>query len=293
MAIIETAVAAAGLVAGWAVAVEPRRLAVRHYHIPWPEVRPGMRLRIGVLADLHLAWPHVTPKRLARIVRRLAHHRPDLVLLAGDYACTGTLGVVPLPPARMAPVLAPLAARIPCFAVLGNHDHDWPGGAGEVVAALEQAGIRVLANDHVAIPCPWGELLLAGVDDPVSGRADLARALAGLPAERPVMLLAHSPDIHTRVPPQVRLVVAGHTHGGQVRLPGLPPPVTMSALPRHQAHGLHQEGGRRLVVSAGIGTTGLPLRLARPPELVLVELVAAEALSPRPAAAAARLADSA
>jgi len=270
VAILETTLAA-GLLAGWAFAVEPFRLAIRRYGVPWPAPAEG-RLRIGVLSDLHAAWPHVTPGRITRIVRRLLAQRPEVVLLAGDFATTDTLGVVPVPPARMAAALAPLAARVPCFAVLGNHDHDH--GAGEVAEALEAAGIRVLVNEHVRIPAPFGELVLVGVDDPVTGRDDVARALAGVAPDEPVLLLAHAPDLHLRLPPQVVLLVAGHTHGGQVRLPGLPPPVTMSRLPRRQAHGFHHDRGRRLVVSAGIGTTGLPLRFARPPELVVLDLTA-------------------
>lgn len=270
MVILESALAVAALGGVWAFGVEPRRLMVRRFSVPWPGV-PGSRLRIGVLSDLHAARPHMGEGRIRRIVARLLAEDPDLVLLPGDFVATGTVGVAPLPPERIARALAPLARGRPVFAVLGNHD--WDLGGEAVAAALEEVEIRVLRNEHLRLPTPFGELVLAGVDDPVTRRDDLARALAGTEPDEPVLLLAHAPDIHTAAPEQVRLLIAGHTHGGQVRLPGLPPPVTLSRLPRRQAHGLHHDRGRHLLVTAGVGTTGLPLRFARPPELVVLDLV--------------------
>lgn len=270
MVILESALAAAALGGVYALGVEPRRLVVRRFSVPWPGAE-GSRLRIGILSDLHAALPHMGEGRIRRIVARLLAEDPDLVLLPGDFAATGTVGVVPLAPASIARALSRLADDRPAFAVLGNHD--WDLGGEPVAAALEDVGIRVLRNENVRVPGPFGELVLAGVDDPVTRRDDLARALAGTEPEEPVLLLAHTPDIHTRTPARVRLLVAGHTHGGQVRLPGLPPPVTMSRLPRRQAHGLHHDRGRHLLVTAGVGTTGLPLRFARPPELVVLDLV--------------------
>lgn len=269
MVILESALAVAALGGIWAFGVEPRALAVRRFAVPWPG--GAGRLRLGILSDLHAALPHMGEGRIRRICARLLAEDPDVVLLPGDFVATGTVGVVALPPARIARALAPLAADRPAFAVLGNHDHDH--GGRRVAAALEEVGIRVLRNEHVRLPAPFGELVLAGVDDPVTCRDDLARALWGTGEDEPVLLLAHTPDIHLRVPERVRLVVAGHTHGGQVRLPGLPPPVTMSRLPRRHAYGLHRMGGRHLLVTAGVGTTGLPVRFARPPEIVVLDLM--------------------
>ncbi len=269
---------AAGAVAlglgAYSLGVEPRRLLVHRHRIAWADWRfPGERLRIAVLSDIHAAWPHMTPGRIARIVDRLLALTPDLVLLPGDFACTETLGVRPLAIETVAAALRPLAREGRAFAVLGNHD--WDYGGERVVAALESVGIRVLMNETEPVFLGGRALWLAGVDDPVTGRHDLDGALAELPADEPAILLSHMPDVHREAPPPVRLVVAGHTHGGQVCLPGFGALMTQSRLPRRQAYGLHELPGRSLFVTAGVGTTGLPMRFARPPEIGLLDLVPA------------------
>ncbi len=268
--------AAAGALAlglgAYSLAVEPRRLLLRRHRLPWgPWHFPDAPLRLAVLSDIHAAWPHMTPRRIARIVDRLLALEPDLVLLPGDFACTETVGVWPVAIEEAVAPLRPLARQGRAFAVLGNHD--WDYGGERVAAALEAVGVRVLRNEAEPVFLGGRPLWLAGVDDPVTGRHDLDAALAEAPADEPVVLLSHMPDVHREAPPAVRLVVAGHTHGGQVCLPGFGPLVTLSRLPRHQAHGLHESAGRRLFVTAGVGTTGLPIRFARPPEIGLLELV--------------------
>ncbi len=270
--------AAAGALAvglgAYALAVEPRRLQLHRHRIPWRPWRfSGASLRILVLSDIHAAWPHMTPKRIARIVERSLALAPDLVLLPGDFACTDTVGVRPVAIEEAAAALRPLAREGRAFAVLGNHDWDYDGE--RVAAALEGVGIRVLRNELEPVFLDGRPLWLAGVDDPVTERHDLEAALAELPEGEPAVLLSHMPDVHREVPPAVRLVVAGHTHGGQVCLPGFGPLVTLSRLPRAQAYGLHETDARHLFVTAGVGTTGLPIRFARPPEIGLLELVPA------------------
>jgi len=283
MALIEGIAALAALGGAYAFGIEPRRLLVREHRLPWPgDTLRVPRLRIAVLADIHAAWPHTTPARLAGIVRRLLGFGPDLVLLPGDFATTDTYGVLPVAPEAMAEALRPLAERAPTFAVLGNHDYDYDGT--RVAIALERAGIRVLANESVAVPTGDGRIWLAGLDDPVSLRHDPEATFGQLPEREPAILLSHTPDVVAFAPPNVRLVVAGHTHGGQVCLPFLGPLVTMSRLPRQQAHGLHDTGDRHLFVTAGIGATGLPVRFLRPPEIGILDLVPVAAAGRRWAA---------
>lgn len=273
MALVEAAGALAAL-GVYAFGIEPRRLVTRRHRITWRSWSPGPGpSRIAVLSDIHAAWPHITPGRLARIVRHVLALRPRLVLLPGDFVVTDTWGAVPVAPERIAEVLQPLAERVPTCAVLGNHDYDFDGE--RVAAALSRCGIRVLANEAVPLSFDGRRLWLAGLDDPVTLRADLDATIAQLPEDEPAVLLSHSPDVHTFAPPNVRLVVAGHTHGGQVCLPLLGPVITMSRLPRRQAHGLHEADGRHLFVTGGIGTTGLPVRFLQPPEVGILDLVPA------------------
>lgn len=279
MAILEVFAALAAASGVYGLAIEPRRLVVRFHRLSWPGERMlAAPIRIAVLADVHAAWPHMTVSRLARIARRILDLEPSLVLLPGDFSTTETWGAVPIAPEIALATLEPLARRIPSYAVLGNHDYDYDGA--RVARALTAAGIRVLVNESLPIDLDGGRLWLVGLDDPVTFRHDLEAAFAGLPEDEPAILLSHSPDVHSFVPANVRLVIAGHTHGGQVCLPGFGPVVTMSRLPRRQAHGLHEVGGRHLFVTSGVGTTGLPVRFLRPPEIGLIELLPAAALAP-------------
>jgi predicted MPP superfamily phosphohydrolase len=269
---IEWLAAGAAAVGAYAALVEPRRLAWREVSVSsnlWP--RGWHPLRIAVLSDLHAAWPHVTAARVRRLAERIASHCPDLVLLPGDFVSTGTACVVQVPIEATAAALSALPKAAPTFAVLGNHDHHI--GARRVAAALADAGVTSLYNRAELIRLGGRELWLAGVDCLRTGRADLPKALACVPRDAAAtILLSHIPDIIRRVPDNVLLTVSGHTHGGQVRVPGLPPLITHSRLPRAMARGLHRLGERHLYVSAGVGSTGLPIRMGVLPEIALLTL---------------------
>lgn len=262
------AVGALGLYAG---AVEPSLLRLREPEVAsrwWPRGRPAAR--IGVLSDLHAAWPLMTVARIGRIADRLLAARPDLVLLAGDFVSTHTRLARAIPVEPVAGALRRLARAVPTLAVLGNHD--WYYGGERVARALEANGVRVLRNQAERVELAAGGLWVAGLDDAWTGRDDAARALGGVDRTAPLVVLSHVPDPFAALPPEAALTVAGHTHGGQVCLPGWGPLRTGSRLPRRQAHGLSEAHGRHLYVSGGVGTTALPIRFARPPEIALLTL---------------------
>jgi predicted MPP superfamily phosphohydrolase len=237
----------------------------------WPAGRP--RLRIALLSDLHAGGPHVDPARVARIVERVNREEPDLVLLLGDFVEHDiALGHEPDPEA-VAAALSGLRARAGVAAVLGNHD--WGFGGNRVAAALEDAGIAVLENDAIALETDAGPVWVAGVADLRLRRADVGAALAAVPPNEPVILLTHDPDVFPEVPDRVALTVAGHLHGGQVGIPVLRRKALPSRHGERYARGHVEEGGRHLYVTQGVGETGLPLRLAAPPEAAIVELRAA------------------
>jgi predicted MPP superfamily phosphohydrolase len=231
----------------------------------WPRAAPP--LRVILLADIHVAGPDMPPARLATIVAQVNYFRPDIVLIAGDFIGDKDVGTrrYSLPEA-VAP-LRGLRSRLGTFAVLGNHDH-WRN-AGETRAALTALGVRVLDNDAVQA----GPLAIGGVDDAFTQHADLASTVAAmraLPGAK--VLLSHSPDPFPDLPRDIPLMLAGHTHCGQIVLPLVGPLVTMSAYGRRYACGRVDEGGKTLFVSAGLGTSVLPLRLGAPPDLWLLEL---------------------
>ena len=139
--------------------------------------------------------------------------------------------------------------------------------------SLGAAAFTVLQNQSRLVTLGDGrDFHIVGLGDVESGHLDARTAFAGVPAGAAVIVLSHGPDPFPELPAGVALMLAGHTHGGQVRLPGLGAVVTMSRLPRAMAYGLHERAGTFLYVTAGIGTTTLPIRLACPPEIVLVTL---------------------
>ena len=150
--------------------------------------------------------------------------------------------------------------------MLGNHD--WKQAGHEMWRALEDAGIEVLENRAVAT----GDFAVAGLADLRLRQPDLPTALAGVPADAPVILLSHDPDVFPFVPDRVALTLSGHLHGGQIAIPVLRRPAIPSRYGERYARGHVVEDGRHLYVTSGLGTSGLPLRLLAPPEVVVLEL---------------------
>jgi predicted MPP superfamily phosphohydrolase len=192
------------------------------------------------------------------------------VLFRSDFADAHFLFGGRLAPERIAEHLRELHAPLGAHAVLGNHD--WKAFGMRMWTALAGAGITVLENDAIALDAPGGRFHLAGLADLRRRRPDVLAALAPVPPGEPVVMLAHDPDLFPRVPELVALTVAGHTHAGQVALPLIRRPFVPSHYGERYARGHVVEGRRHLVVSAGLGTSGLPIRLLAPPELLLLEL---------------------
>ena len=261
------AAAAAGL-AGWSMWFAPRRVVLRRRTLrlaQWPAQLAG--LRVAVMSDLHAGAPHVDVAKVARLVARINRARPDLVVLLGDYVDPTLPFGTPVAPAAAAAELGRLRARLGVVAVLGNHD--WVHTGADMARGLRAAGVTVLENDAVAV----GERLwVAGVGAEGERVADPAAALARVPAGAPVLLLSHHPDTFVRVPRRVALTLAGHTHGGQVALPGLGGRQIPSRFGDRFAAGHVVEGGRHLFVSVGIGTSRFPVRLLAPPEIVVLRI---------------------
>jgi predicted MPP superfamily phosphohydrolase len=224
-------------------------------------------LRLLHVSDLHLREGSELALRLPQVVGDVGH---DLLVYTGDFIDTDA----------DIPGIERLLARMPAgpaFAVLGNHDHWRLGSHGvrndvpRLVAVLERAGVKVLTN--AACPTLGGALHVAGVDDPVTGQDDLPAAMRGVPAGACVLLLSHTPDIVLRLGPyRPGLVLAGHTHGGQVRLPLVGPVFRMTKLPRRAVMGFHVHDGVPFCITSGIGYAGIDLRIACPPEVALLSL---------------------
>ena len=242
--------------------------AVRRTTVVVRQLPPGTApLRIALLSDIHVAGPDMPPSRVARIVEQVNALRPDLVLIAGDLVSEKRFATHIYAPAEIVAPLGMLEARLGVVAVPGNHDHwfDLPGLAAE----LRRHGITLLANEaHRA-----GPLVIGGLDDDYTGRADVEATLASMEGlEGARIVLSHSPDPFPGLPGSVPLMLAGHTHCGQIAYPWGGAPAHLSDHGDRYGCGRIAEQGKVLVVGAGLGTSLIPVRLFTRPEVWLVEL---------------------
>ena len=221
---------------------------------------------IAHLTDLHRGR-YVPASFIDRAVQAANGTQPDLVVLTGDYITHSTQFM-----RSCAEPLAKLQAPYGRLAVLGNHDY-WTD-ADEVTRELtDTSGLQVLKNESVLIFNGEAALAVAGLDDPVTGHDDFDAAFGRIEADIPVVLLAHQPDIiEEAARRKAALVLAGHTHGGQVVIPGFGPPVANSRYGRRFVAGLKHLGDTAIYTSRGVGMAVLPVRLNCPPEVALITL---------------------
>lgn len=230
--------------------------------LPAPLPRP---LRIAFASDFH-AGPTTHPDLLADACGVLARLQADVLLLGGDFVCLDARYVDSL-----AERLGSLPAPLGRFAVLGNHDL-WVDYR-HIERRLERVGIELLCNRNVRLPPPFEDLWICGLDDHWSGRPDARAALAGADGVR--ILLMHQPSgLLDLAGERVEVAFCGHTHGGQLALPGgFPLVLPHGRLSRRYSRGAHPLGpGGTLFVSRGIGCSTLPLRAFSSPDVLLCTL---------------------
>jgi len=264
--------------------IEPYRLVTDAIGGPVPGLPEGWReTRVVLLADLHVGLFMDNRATVRRAVTRTLALRPAFVILAGDFVHDTEQGIKPV-----TELLRPLTrAGIPTFAVLGNHDYAMPTQrhsenralARELRGALEGVGIRVLHNEAVVLENARGEILhLVGIGPHVPEDDDPAAALVAVPAGAPRVVLMHHPDTYAQIAAHsAPLAFAGHTHGGQVRLPLATGRTFLTWLRDRQNYNMdwayrYGKPGNRLYVTRGIGCSVLPIRLNCPPELTLITL---------------------
>ena len=248
-------------------AILDRSLTVSEAEVPLPRLGGSGAVRVLVISDIH-AGPFVSSEILRRTFERLLTLQPDLILLPGDFATVSVQEVE-----EIVSALACLTAPLGVYGVLGNHDY-YTENVDELSSLLENAGIELLQNRSVTVEKQGARFLLGGVDDLLWGVPDFRRALKGHGDSLPRVMMSHNPDVFpAAVENGVSLLLAGHTHGGQIRVPGLSVLVRMSRYRLDE--GRYAVDGSELIVSRGLGATGLPLRVACPPEALLLSLISA------------------
>jgi predicted MPP superfamily phosphohydrolase len=262
----------AWMVAGAAAALyglawEPGRLVERDRELvlaDWPRACDG--LRIDHVTDLHTGSPHNGLDNLDRVVDRLVASDAAAVVMTGDYVILSVFLGTYISADRIAPHLRPLTRRKPVYAVLGNHD--WWKDGDRVRAALEAAGVVVLEDDARRVTVAGCRLWMVGVSDLWEAPHDIRRAFSGVREDgAPAIVITHNPVIFPDIPTRASLVLAGHTHGGQISLPGVGQPATWGKPEGRYVVGHYVRRGEDLFVSPGIGTSILPMRLNMPPEI--------------------------
>jgi predicted MPP superfamily phosphohydrolase len=237
----------------------------------WP--RWSRPLRIAFLADFHTGSHAGDVARLEAIVAEASGQAPDLVLLGGDFVNMMPFGGGRVPPHTIARVLGRIDAPLGRIAVIGNHDRNY--GPEEIVNALRQERILVLEDAAATVSFEGSTIRVVGIPDARVERPDVGPLLASLPSDQPTLVLAHDPYWFAHLPPGPHLMLAGHTHGGQICLPWIGPIRNASHAPMRWSYGLVEEGGKRMYVTSGLGCSGIPLRLNRPPEFAIIEIAGA------------------
>ena len=249
------------IVSGYGASYVSRKGKVTELALPF-----GCPMRVVQLTDIH-AGVYMVREDIRRYVETVIALKPDLFVVTGDFISDSMAFL----PDCMEEIIR-VRARYGTFATLGNHEN-WFGKLSELKAIFKKYGIPLLVNAHEVVQTAHGSFAVAGIDDLRSGRPSLEKALLGLDHQIPTLLLSHHPEIFPQAAERrIPLTLAGHYHGGQIKLnlPGI------SISPAHfitpYPEGLYRMGDSRLYVSRGIGTTFTPIRLGVPAEITLLHL---------------------
>lgn len=275
------------VLAGYSYFIEPNLLEVNRYVVQNEQLKG---IKIVFASDFHIK--PCGQKRLDMIVKKINAENPDLVLSAGDFVC-GHTGNSTMPIEDIAKTLGKVKTKYGFYTTLGNHD-GWYDPV-RIIQALAENKIKVLSNSNVKLDIKGQTLYIAGIEDFYTGNPDIEKALNGVGKDEsgeynePIVMLSHNPDIFPNMPAAITLVLAGHCHGGQVRIPFLGPIFTASIYGDKYTKGWIQEYDNELLkvdtskpiklqkhiktlfVTRGIGVSILPFRFNCPPEINVIE----------------------
>lgn len=245
----------------WSVFIEPNMIEVKHFTVKDPQLQG---IKIVFAGDFH--FKKYQTRKAREIINIINSQNADLVLSTGDFI-NGHKESSSMPINDIANVLGQIKPKM--FTVLGNHDF-W-GGSTKLTLELENKGIKVLSNSSEKIEIRNKTIYIAGVEDLQTGNPDINKALEN--TNKPVILLTHSPDIFPEISQDINLTLAGHVHGGQIRLPFIGAVIIPSTYGNRYSQGLIVENNKTMIVTKGIGTSILPVRFNCKPEIVVIDFI--------------------
>ena len=240
---------------------EPNKLEVKKITIYDEQLRG---IKIVFASDFHIK-PH-QQKRLEKIVKTINEQDADIVLSTGDYV-SGHSELLTMPINKIAKNLGEIKSKYGFYTSLGNHDKYL--GTEKIRTALEEYKIVVLNNENIKLNINGKDIYIAGIQYKPKKQIIVNKALEG--TKSPVIVLTHSPDEFYKIPNNVNLILAGHTHGGQVVLPFVGAILTGSIYRDRFLYGLKELDGKKIITTRGIGVSILPLRFNCPPEIMVIE----------------------
>ncbi len=253
--------------------IEPNRLIVHKESLKIPNWSANLDdFKIVAISDIHGGSNYITEEKIRELVELANAQNPDLIVLLGDYVSqkSGKFSDLKMPSEIIAANLEGFQAKYGVYAIIGNHD--WWFDEKKMRVEMENAGIKVLDNEVAPIQVGDETIYVWGIEDNWKKRTVPLDAFERIPIKQNIIAITHNPDSLLKTPNEISLMLAGHSHGGQVSFPfygGYP-----FVNDRRFMAGEAVVGGKHIFVTTGVGTSGPPIRFGVPPEIAVLYLSA-------------------